>query len=453
MASIPFLKWFIVKFGGQYMGNHEIDFDNKFHENIEELLGRQKLHEALGWALCWNDKSPGFDSYSMTADIMRDLRISSADYYYKLAMSYGEKYKNRIISNYIYFLCNSKRYSEAESEYKKIPTPEGGYSRAIHSRWPFLFNEDKRNKAIDYFNGVKKDLNQGNNCWFIFNVGQMGDVYLVCSLMKSFKEDASANLGISTVRVGIPAKYLPLAKMFLSDDEIFFLPENYRKMTAEFFSLFSGFSPGVPILAHPKFLTYLNDGKKRISRFLADKMKSMNHFITMLDLPSETKPAVPCISKEACDKAEKFVRDNRIDLGKSVLICPHANSIDTSKFDRNFWIWLIEQLKNKGLHVYRNIGPEGSKDDWGVRDLDIPLDIVFPVVDSMGFVVSVRSGLCDVLLNSDAKKIILYPDKEAEDFINIPMGGMKTQGGCLSELFNDDSEDVKSKITEQLNGW
>lgn len=119
------------------------------------------------------------------------------------------------------------------------------------------------------------------------------------------------------------------------------------------------------------------------------------------------------------DSAENIDELNRIygiSIGKTVIISPYEQHITVAgmkKLSLLFWEELVQGLIDEGYEVLTNCNLKAG---------ELPIkgsNIFFPkvsdlsrLVDSAGYIIGVRSGLFDYLGETDAKKIVLYPNSD-----------------------------------------
>lgn len=104
-----------------------------------------------------------------------------------------------------------------------------------------------------------------------------------------------------------------------------------------------------------------------------------------------------------------FSKTHQLRQGKTVIISPYANTV--IGYPTSFWILLIQKLIGLGFSVYTNCN--GSEPEiTGAPALDFPLEIAEQVLNYAGFFVGIRSGFCDIICNTSAYKVIIYPEYE-----------------------------------------
>jgi len=163
---------------------------------------------------------------------------------------------------------------------------------------------------------------------------------------------------------------------------------------------FDFFEPGVPIIGH---IFHLAGGKYddiKLNFLEANKL--------MFRLPLDSKPLKPKINKS--QKKEVLDMFNRMDLpvGKTVILCPHANAVDTKIICTDFWNKLSKSLNKKGLTICVNM-PRNDLYLENTIPINFPLRMAIQVAETAGYVISIRSGFCDLISSAKSKLNVLYP--------------------------------------------
>lgn len=149
----------------------------------------------------------------------------------------------------------------------------------------------------------------------------------------------------------------------------------------------------------------------------------MDHFrYSIFNLPEGNMPEVPNSirdSKESKQYVEQLFNKNRLVKGKTVIIFPYAKT--AAKLDEKFWIKLVIKLKEQGYKVCTNSSSDSEPAIEGTIHLFFDIRYALETVEAAGYVIGLRSGLCDVISTAKAKKIIIYPDRfyGPDSFINF----------------------------------
>lgn len=128
-----------------------------------------------------------------------------------------------------------------------------------------------------------------------------------------------------------------------------------------------------------------------------------------------------CIKYKQKKCSACILRKYPIIQGKTVVISPYAKSITNFSFD--VWTNIVMVLRNQGFkRIYTNCAGDESP-ILGTIKLTISLSKISSFLDEAGIFIGLRSGLCDLISQSQCKKIILYPEdsyiKNSLDFYSL----------------------------------
>ena len=93
--------------------------------------------------------------------------------------------------------------------------------------------------------------------------------------------------------------------------------------------------------------------------------------------------------------------------GNAVIFSPYAKSVPA--LDSKIWEKAVSYYSGKGFKCYTNVVGD-EKPLIGTESISPSLLEFSSVVERAGTFVGIRSGLCDVIREANAKKIALYPD-------------------------------------------
>ena len=123
-------------------------------------------------------------------------------------------------------------------------------------------------------------------------------------------------------------------------------------------------------------------------------------------LPKDTVPAKPKFNRQVYKDIDS------IPEGKAIVFSPYAKSV--TAIDPNVWKDAVEYYNSAGYKCYTNVvGDEKPLDR--TEPISPSLMEVRSVVERAGTFIGIRSGLCDILREANAKKIALYPDYNYSD--------------------------------------
>jgi hypothetical protein len=99
---------------------------------------------------------------------------------------------------------------------------------------------------------------------------------------------------------------------------------------------------------------------------------------------------------------------NKLKPGRTVLLVPYSNSIG-SPLPVFFWESLVDGLKELGFSVCTNSTNEKETPIRGTISLAFPLEQINYFLEKAGYLISVRTGLADITVMANCKRIVLYP--------------------------------------------
>lgn len=166
------------------------------------------------------------------------------------------------------------------------------------------------------------------------------------------------------------------------------------------------------------------------------------------------KPEIPYIhrdNKEAEEYVEELFINNQLKRGKTVILMPYANT--APKIDLNFWEKLAERLRKEGYIVCTNSSGEAEPSINGTIPLFYDLRYALEVTEKAGYMIALRSGMCDVLSSAKAKKIIIYPNRiygpgSFMEFYHL--GRLGLSDDAVELLWKDDWNDILENVITEM---
>ena len=277
-----------------------------------------------------------------------------------------------------------------------------------------------------------------NDTWYFILKYGIGDAYMVSALLPEFIKQNP-----KVVLIFENKNQLFIPGLFVKDADVRLVTELPYELIAEFGS----FRKGIPVVLHP---IHLFDGKL-LSVIGLKGATLMDVYKIILGLDFDVKPALPRFGDVQDDTVDQLFIRYALAKNRTVLLCPQANSIGL--LDHSFWIRLAEKIQGIGLTpVFMNV-KENVK---GFQSVGFPLSDSKAFCDQAGYVVSLRSGFCDLIATSSAKKIILYPNIrfhsarliESTRLIDLELA---EQTGLL-EIEIDEEDVVMNKVMDFING-
>lgn len=163
-------------------------------------------------------------------------------------------------------------------------------------------------------------------------------------------------------------------------------------------------------------LTLLNDSWQQIhTNYLAGLRgyKGLNFTVQfrkfVFNLPDEAQPEHPIFrnaDKEVLELLERY----SLEEGKTVIVSPYSNTL--AGLPDEFWKKLVRRLKQFGFSVCTNSSGDREPAIEGTASVFFSLDIAPQMVEKAGYFIGIRSGFCDIISGTKAKKVILYQAKE-----------------------------------------
>jgi len=167
-------------------------------------------------------------------------------------------------------------------------------------------------------------------------------------------------------------------------------------------------------------------------------------------LDESIKPEAPLI-KDKVEVVREIFDKYGLKQGKTVILSPYANTL--ADLPTEFWVELVRRLKSKGYMVCTNSAGKHESPIEGTQSIFFPLNIAIQVINYAGYFIGIRSGFCDVISSSFAKKIILY-DKY-NDFYNssayeyFSLNGMELCSDAIELQF--DNQEAERLLDEIIN--
>jgi len=241
-------------------------------------------------------------------------------------------------------------------------------------------------------------LKPRKDTWYFVLNNHIGDSYIFCSLMHSFKK-----IYHGRVVVILPKKYVYIGKIFNDIDEVYgvnlFVPNYLGNFINPVKGRIVPVSKNIPLPPLPNIRTrYFN---------FAFQVKFNN------GLPINSRFSKPYIETKHIKKARSLI--NKLSTTKKkVLLVPFVHN-EKSQIDMRLWQNLINYLNNNGYEVFVN----SRFHFYGAINIYLPIELIIPFVENMALVISVRTGFVDLISSTKVKKIIVYKNKAEMNFWSI----------------------------------
>lgn len=252
-------------------------------------------------------------------------------------------------------------------------------------------------KGRKVYNRIQKSYKEAMPI-LVYDYSGLGDVFVLSGLLSGNKHKIENGKFVLTV---IGNASLKVAKLFnisniisLTNEESLYL-SHFAKILGDEYKVYS-ITPFSRVMYTEKISNSLAGCKIN--------MLDMYKYL-FFHLQESDNFSYPVLNEdELCVK--KLFEQNNLEKGNTVILSPYANTVVGYSVD--FWIELSEKLNEKGYCVCTNCG-RNEKAIPGTKRFSFGLEIAQKVLDYAGFFIAIRNGFCDIVCNSDAKKIIIYP--------------------------------------------
>jgi len=267
-------------------------------------------------------------------------------------------------------------------------------------------------------------LKPRKDTWYFVLNNHIGDSYIFCSLMHSFKK-----IYHGRVAVILPKKYVYIGKLFDDIDEVYginlFVP-NYV----------GGLINRIKGRIVPAF-------KNNPLPSLYTKTKYFNFaFLVKLNngLPINARFSKPHIETKYIKKARSLI--NKLsNTKKMVLLVPYRHN-EKLTIGMGLWQDLINYLNNNGYKVFVN----SRLHFYGAINIYLPIELIIPFVENMTLVISFRTGFIDLISSTKVKKIIIYEDKAQMYFWSLKADNYVRLKNKIIEITQDEFNKIYDMI-------
>lgn len=266
----------------------------------------------------------------------------------------------------------------------------------------FFFNRKKRRKVREFvkkqhirkicYSEIREIEKNNKEYWIFCPLHPIGDLLVICSYMKSFKEKNGGKILILVKN----AELKNLVEMFSSIDKVMIIDEKtyiyYQYESEQKFS--NKIQKGK--------VHFLNADKIASSGLKFDTLRNLYKYSLNLETVVPENPVNTVDDKDAINKI--FSDYNFKD--SIILISPYANSLNYKVLSKEFWIDLANELVMQGYDVVFN----SNTNFEGYKTLFLPLSQIGLFAEKCHSVICFRSGIADLIsLYAPEKLIVLYP--------------------------------------------
>jgi len=230
----------------------------------------------------------------------------------------------------------------------------------------------------------------------------IGDTIFVAGLVNAIKQ----KYGIKKVALLIKPGHYDVVKAFDGIDRVDFLDEEitYMERNSNAFVVKSqSLSSGNYFFAHFEYntLAWLT-GYRDNTMFDSYKLLFNLHPLVTLQKPHLNIPG-------GVEHSRKLFDENKLTVNRTVLLSIGANSIES--FPTQFWINVCKILSEQKFTLVINAPDMPAEFEEYAICLDIPLKYLPAFAERAGYVIALRSGICDYLSFVDINLTVLYPSR------------------------------------------
>lgn len=291
--------------------------------------------------------------------------------------------------------------------------------------------EEEQEKAVKGFE-IYQNIQQQfpNTLVFMSPYKPNGDIYIICSYLKAHLQQLNIKEEqVVIVVIGKAAEHT--AKMFNYTNVLMLTETN-----STYLSAFAQLMPDLVRMMNPHYwhadsFRYM-DGYNNLT--FIDVIK-----LGMLNLDEEAMPVYPKTNSNKLD-IDILLDTNNLIERKTVVLAPHVNSLVQIKW--SFWEKLADSLKNKGFVVCTNCGNDKEQPIKNTIPLVFSFQDANELVNRLGYLISYRSGFCEVTASSHCEKMVIYPNKKRNQGFMDEMNYFRLtdpiySGSTITEIVND----------------
>lgn len=283
---------------------------------------------------------------------------------------------------------------------------------------------------------LKNKIKLNKDEWGIICPFGVGDTYLVCALLNSFKKKHGGNIVLI-----MKIEHCEIAEMFSKMvKRIEFI--KFSKINLAIVTRFTSFKIGHIFIGHPLFLR-----KNYLSGLGQQGIELLSVYRKIFELDPTCELSKPEIKQEY--EKSSHIKFSKLGLipGKTVILVTSANS--GQNLPISFWNDLVIQLKLNDWSVCQNmIGSKFFIEN--ATPIEFSLAEAIPMAEFAGSVVSIRNGFCDLISTAKCKTTVLYVKQNWYSGTFFSGTSLKLMGLSNSALEYEISEesDIKNIINK-----
>jgi hypothetical protein len=322
-----------------------------------------------------------------------------------------------------------------------------------------LFNSRKRTKLLKHLKQTictfvasilyslyyKKRAELSDDTWILISPYSIGDTYLLCALAKHLllrKGGGNITLLLRTSHLGV-ADLFPndIAQTLPLQEKHIYWFRGARYMLP--------LQPGIPFVAHPR-----NHAAFSVLPGIWKPTESMlKQYLKFFQFASDTPLTKPKVSSAAYLSAKERLHTLGLPEKRTAILAPDAVSVDT--LSSSFWHIMCRELQRCGWMVC--INGSASSSQFGQNNVPIlkyPMSEAIPVAELAGWVISLRSGLCDLISSANCRLSVIYPKPANSALSPFDQYSLRNQGlsKTVEEFETDLSEDHLLLVKRIISG-
>lgn len=237
----------------------------------------------------------------------------------------------------------------------------------------------------------------GKRTVFMTPVPPAGDVYVECLFIREYIRKNNVQRFV----IAVPnAACRRMVELFGFDDVVVVDEDVLWKIVD--YGRFARLGPEDLVVMH---YPSLNGSVAQMQGFKGLDFEKMFRYASF-DLDEDVPHDVPLAGSDP-DTVRDALISNGLRPGRTVILAPYARSL-VHGHDEHFWDSLAADLTARGFDVCTSgFGPEEPA-VAGTPLLQFPFSQAVQFVESAGFFVGLRSGLCDVISPASAVKVVLH---------------------------------------------
>lgn len=226
-----------------------------------------------------------------------------------------------------------------------------------------------------------------------------GDIYITCALLQKYHQQLYGDKPYVVTVIGGGAKKIA---GLLGIEQVEILSQEDSDEMISYYR-FMGDLPDFTILHFAPIAMYT-----RILDAMAgyNDLDFMSLYLNTVFRGMKWEDAVDFNRENDDSSVDEYLDEYCLEREKTVVLFPYANTVDNLPME--LWEEFARHLREIGFSVCTNVEPGGPVVP-GTYGVFVPYKDIKPFVERAGYMVSLRSGMCDILADTDCRKYILYP--------------------------------------------